>query len=112
MFQLQVVKRHKITCLQPTTIKAFQQGFEKPVYWNEYKTKSENENTANEYRYFIESFTLQELIVVCFSLFKQLKYIKKYSVFRYYLPKGITDNYNVIINEKNFHNQPMDADIK
>ena len=29
--------------------------FKKPVYWNEYKTKSENENTANEYRYFLES---------------------------------------------------------
>ena len=25
------------------------------VYWNEYKTKSENKNTVNEYRYFLES---------------------------------------------------------
>ena len=25
------------------------------MYWNEYKTKSENKNTGNDYRYFIES---------------------------------------------------------
>ena len=25
------------------------------IYWNEYKTKSENKNTTNEYRYFLES---------------------------------------------------------
>ena len=30
-------------------------GFERSVKWNEYKTKSENKNTANEYRYFLES---------------------------------------------------------
>ena len=29
--------------------------FEKSVYWNEYKTKSENENTTNEYIHFIKS---------------------------------------------------------
>ena len=29
--------------------------FERSVYWNEYKTKSENKNTTYEYRYFIES---------------------------------------------------------
>ena len=34
---------------------------ERSVYWNEYKTKSENKNTTNEYRYFLES-TLLELI--------------------------------------------------
>ena len=30
-------------------------GFERSVYWNEYKTKSENKNTKNEFRYFLES---------------------------------------------------------
>ena len=29
--------------------------FEILVYWNEYKTKSENKNMTNEYRYFLES---------------------------------------------------------
>ena len=30
--------------------KLLRKGFERPVYWNEYKTKSENKNMANEYR--------------------------------------------------------------
>ena len=30
-------------------------GFERSVYWNEYKTKSENRNTKNAFRYFLES---------------------------------------------------------
>ena len=31
---------------------------------------------------------------------------------RYYLPKRIIDNYNVIINGKNVYDQPIDSDIK
>ena len=30
-------------------------GFEKSVYWNEYKTRSGNNNTTNEYRYSLKS---------------------------------------------------------
>ena len=30
--------------------KLLRRGFERSVYWNEYKTKSENQNTTNEYR--------------------------------------------------------------
>ena len=30
-------------------------GFERSVYWNEYKTKNENRITTNEYRYFLNS---------------------------------------------------------
>ena len=35
--------------------KNLSKGFERSVYWNEYKTKSENKNTTNEHRYFLES---------------------------------------------------------
>ena len=35
--------------------KLLSNGFERSVYWNEYKTKSENKNTTNECRYFLES---------------------------------------------------------
>ena len=30
-------------------------GFERSVYWDKYKTKNENKNTTNEYRYFLAS---------------------------------------------------------
>ena len=35
--------------------KFLSKGFERSVYWNEYKRESENKNTTNEYRYFLES---------------------------------------------------------
>ena len=35
--------------------KLLSKAFERSVSWNEYKTKSENKNTTNEYRYFLES---------------------------------------------------------
>ena len=33
--------------------KILSKKFERSVYWNEYKIKSENKNTANKYRYFL-----------------------------------------------------------
>ena len=37
---------------------------------------------------------------------------KRFKGRRYYLPKGIVKNYNLIINGKNFYDQPIDSDIK
>ena len=34
--------------------KLLRKGFERSIYWNVYKTKSENKNSTNEYRYFLE----------------------------------------------------------
>ena len=30
-------------------------GFERSVYWNEYKTKSDNKSTTNDFIYFLKS---------------------------------------------------------
>ena len=38
--------------------------------------------------------------------------VKRFKPWRYYLPKGIIKNYNVIINGKNFYDQAIDSDIK
>ena len=37
---------------------------------------------------------------------------ERFKARRYYLPKGIIDNYNVIIDRKNFYDQAIDSDIK
>ena len=37
---------------------------------------------------------------------------KRFNTRRYYLPKGIIKNYNVIISGKNFYNKPIDFDLK
>ena len=49
--------------------KLLSKGFEWSVYWNEYKTKSENKNTTNEFRYFLESnfITLNRLFVLVYT---------------------------------------------
>ena len=84
------------------------------MYWNEYKTKIENKNTTDEYRYFVESnfVGVYKLFVLIYSKTKKsmLKDLKP--DIRYYLPKGVIKNYHVIINGKNFHDQPVDSDIK
>ena len=35
--------------------KLLSKAFERSVYWNEYKTKSETKTTTNEFRYFLKS---------------------------------------------------------
>ena len=37
---------------------------------------------------------------------------KRVKAKRYYLPKGIIKNYNVIVNGKNFYDQATDSDMK
>ena len=64
-------------------------GFGRSVYWNEYKTKSENENTTKEYRYFLESnfIGVNKLFVFVYS--NRDNNAKKYKVLRYDLPKEL-----------------------
>ena len=49
--------------------KLFSKEFERSVYWNEYKTKSENKNMTNEYRYFLKSnfVEVNRLFVLVYS---------------------------------------------
>ena len=90
----------------------FRKGFEWSVYWNKYKTKSENKNTTNKCGCFLESnlVGVNRLFVLVYS--NQDADSERFKTRRYYLPKQIIDHYNVIINEKNFYNQPIDSDIK
>ena len=51
--------------------KVLSKGFERSVYLNEYKTKSESKNTMKEYRYFLESNFLG--VKILFVLVYQIK---------------------------------------
>ena len=79
--------------------------------WNEYKTKSENKNATNKYRYFLESnfAGVNKLFVLVYS--NQDSSSKRFNAEIYHLPKGIIRNHNVIINGKNFYDQSIDSDI-
>ena len=92
--------------------KLLSKGFERSVYWNEYKTKSDNKNTTKEFRFFPESnfVGINRLFVSVYTT--QDAASKRFKVKRYYLPKGIIDNYSVIISGKNFYDRLIDSDIK
>ena len=81
-------------------IKVLRKGFERPIYWNEYKANSENKNTKNKYRYFLSSsfVGVNKLFFLVYS--NQDADSKRFKTRRYYLQKAIIDNYNVIINGK------------
>ena len=72
------------------------------------KQKSENENATNEYRYFLEINFVgvnRWFVLVCPA---EDADSKRFKAKRYYLPKGIIKNYNVIINGKHFYDQAID----
>ena len=75
------------------------------MYWNEYKTNIKNKNTANEYRYFLNLKLLgvNRFLVLVYSNQDDNGEMNKAR--SYELSKGVTKNYNVIINGKNFYDQ-------
>ena len=113
-------QRHKTLCPVVTLSakdnqklsKFFTKGFERSVYWNEFKTKSENKNTTSKYIFFLESkfVGVNRLFVIIYS--NQDDNIKRYKAKSYYLLRGVIKNYNAIIGGKNFYDQPFDSDIK
>ena len=61
---------------------------------------SENKITTKEYRYYLESTFVgvnRLFFLVCSN---QDPDSKRFKTKRYYLPKGIINNYNIIIKEK------------
>ena len=78
-------------------------GFERLLYWSESKIKSENKNTTNEYKYFIESnfVGVNRLFVLIYP--NQGDKVKRFNDKKYYSPKGIIKNYNAIVNRTNFY---------
>ena len=86
--------------------------FKRLLYLNEYKTKCENKNTTNEYRYFVESnyVGVKRLFVMIYP--KQSGSVKRFNGKKYYLPKVIIKYYNIIVNRKNFYDPSIDSDVK
>ena len=79
---------------------------------NEYKTISDIKITASKYRCLLESnfVEVNSLFVLVYS--NQDANAKRFNVRRYYSPKDIIKNYNVIINGKKFYGQTIDLDIQ
>ena len=74
--------------------------------------KRENRDTRKECRYFIKSIFVRVSRLFELVYLNRGNDLKRSEAQIYYLPEGIIENYNVIINGKNFHHKPIDSNIK
>ena len=89
-------------------------GFQPSIYWNEYKTKeiseNENDNTVN-YINLDPSFQgVNRLFIMAYS--RVAGQPDRNSQQKYYLPRIDLKKYNVIIDGRNFYDNPIESDIE
>ena len=89
-------------------------GFQRSIYWNEYKTKEINENAdANVFKYINLDPSFQgvnRLFVMADN--RENGQPTRNGQRKYYLPRIDLEKYNVIIDGRNFYDNPIESDIK
>ena len=83
-------------------------GFQRSIYWNEYKTKGVTENAdANNFKYISLDPSFQgvnRLFVMAYSSANDQP--TRNGQQKYYLPRNDLNKYNVIIDGRNFYDNP------
>ena len=89
-------------------------GFQRSIYWNEYKTKEINENAdANVYEYINLDPSFQGVNRLFVIAYNRANYQPtRNGQIKYYLPRIDLNKYNVIINGRNFYDNPIESDIE
>ena len=89
-------------------------GFQRSIYWNEYKTKEINENAdANAFKYINSDPSFQgvnRLFVMAYNRANDQP--TRNGQQKYYLPRIDSEKYNVIIDGRNFYDNPIESDIE
>ena len=89
-------------------------GFQRSIYWNEYKTKEINENSdANVFKYINLDPSFQgvnRLFVTAYNSANGQP--TRNGQRKYYLPRIDLNKYNVIIDGRNFYDNPIESDIE
>ena len=89
-------------------------GFQRSVYWNEYKTKEINENAdANVFKYINLNPSFQgvnRLFVMAYN--RANGQPTRNGRRKYYLPRIDLEKYNVIIDGRNLYDNPIESDIE
>ena len=89
-------------------------GFQRSIYWNEYKTKEIDENAdANVFKYINLDPSFQganRLFVMAYDRAKGQP--TRNGQQKYYLPRIDLEKYNVIIDGRNFYDNPIESDIE
>ena len=88
-------------------------GFQRSIYWNEYKTKELTEDAdANVFNYINLDPSFQgvnRLFVMAYNRVDGLP--TRNGQRKYYLPRISLSKYNVIIDGRNFYDNPIESDI-
>ena len=88
--------------------------FQRSIYWNEYKTKEINENAdANVFKYINLDPSFQgvnRLFVMAYN--RANGQPTRNGRQKYYLPTIVLEKYNVIIDGRNFYDNPIESDIE
>ena len=89
-------------------------GFQRSIYWNEYKTKEQNENAdANVFKYINLDPSFQgvnRLFIMAYS--REAGQPDKNSRQKCYLTRFDLKKNNVIIDGRNFYDNPIESDIE
>ena len=90
-------------------------GFQRSIYWNEYKTKGQDEvANANAFKYISLDPSFQgvnRLFVMAYDNVNTNRSTRDGRT-RYYLPRIDINKYNVIIDGRNFYDNPIENDIE
>ena len=94
--------------------KQLNEGFKRSVYWNKYKSKIETKHLdANNVTRFILDASFQgvnRLFVLAFN--NGANIVQRDSHKNYFLPRVSITNYNVLIDGRDFYDQPINDQIK
>ena len=96
--------------------KQLNEGFKRSVYWTEYKSKIETkEADANNLKRFPLDASFQgisKLYVLAYNNTNGANRDERDSHRRYFLPRVNITNYNVLIDGRNFYDEPINDQIK
>ena len=89
-------------------------GFQRSIYWNVYKTKEISENTdANVFKYINLDPSVQSVNRLFVMVYNRANgQSTRNGQQKYYLPRIDLEKYNLIIDGRNFYDNPIESDIK
>ena len=107
-------------------VKLLEEGFKRPAYWNEYQTKIETRNLDNNNltrfpldasfqgvrRLFVLAFNNTTVNVPNNPINNTNNRVLRNSHTKYFLPRVNITNYNVLIDGRNFYDQPINDLVK
>ena len=93
--------------------KLLSEGFERPIYWSEYKVISNKNYNTNEYIREQRGTSIQGINrLFVFPYITGANVTTENSYDKYFLPKLKIDNYNIEIDGRNFYDQSINDSVK